>query len=427
MKVLVIGYGPGGVAAATAARAFDSKAEITIVTEEEIPAHKKPGATMVLEYGDTSELNIREWNRETLAAKRINLITGASVVGGNLRKNELELKPRKGETQKLQYDRLIIATGGKPSIPSIPGVDLPFVYTIQTAADTMKITNELSSVNSVAVVGAGFSGLEAAERLHKIGKDVHLIIRSRLMRRLLEPPMSDDLLTRISRGIHIHLGEAPSAVLGDSRATGIQLGEKVLPTDAVLILTGVKPNTKLAEKIGFKPGSLGGIPVNKQMETEVKGVYAVGDCAEMSDFLTGKPILMPVGSTAARAGRQAGVSAVGGTKVYKDTFLRLQYDRIFGTDIVCIGHSSVTASAHGMSTEVEYLEDQFESMKVALVTSLDGRLIGGQVIASRMGARVGYEIMDRIDQGLSLRDSPLTKGRHDRLLELLERNLGPIQ
>ncbi len=208
---------------------------------------------------------------------------------------------------------------------------------------------------------------------------------------------------------------------------GIEVGGKEIAADSVLFMTGVRPNTILAEKLGLKLGSLGGIPVNSRMETESSGVFAVGDCVEMTDPLSGGPILMPVGSTAARAGRQAGVAAVGSDKIYDDTPLRLQYDHIFGTDIVVVGHSSTTARDLGIDFAVSYLEDPSESTKVALVTTEKDRLIGGQVLGSRMGSRIGYEILKRVETGAKLKEQPLLKSRHGQLLSLLERTLGPIR
>jgi NADPH-dependent 2,4-dienoyl-CoA reductase/sulfur reductase-like enzyme len=192
-------------------------------------------------------------------------------------------------------------------------------------------------------------------------------------------------------------------------------------------MTGVKPNTALGERLGVKIGQLGGITVNQQMQTSLDDVYAVGDCVEMADAITGKPILMPVGSTAARAGRQAGVVAVGGKKIYTDTSLRLQYDRIFNTDIICVGHSSTIASSLGVKAAVHYSDDANEFSKIALVTNTNGQLIGGQVLASRMGARVGYQIYQRVLNGSVLEEQPLLKFSHDRIKELMESLFGPIR
>jgi len=427
LKIAIVGYGPGGAAAATAARTFDPKADILLLTEEKIPAHKKPGSALALENPNTKELYIPDWSTETLSSKRIEVRTGTSVVGGNLKERTIDVVSSKGKTSTLGFDRLIIATGGTPNVPDMPGVDLPGVFTIQSMADTSVIGKEMSTKQSFVIVGAGFSGLETAERLYKMGKEVHIIIRSRLMRTQLEESMSEELLSRIPRKIHVHLGDAPSRVLGSKKAKGVEVGGKEVGADAVLFMTGVRPNTALAKKIGLKVGPLGGIPVNSKMETEVEGVFAVGDCVEMTDPLTDGPILLPVGSTAARAGRQAGVAAVGREKVYDDTALRLQYDRIFDTDIVCIGHSSTTARGLDVETKVSYIEDSSESIKVALVTTKDDRLIGGQVLGARMGARVGYEITKRVEKGVKLREQPLLESRHHQILALLERTLGPIR
>ncbi len=427
MKIVIVGYGPGGAAAALAARTFDPRAEIDLVTEEEIPAHKKPGSALALEDPDTQELYIPDWSTEVLAAKKVQIHSGTSVVGGDLSKKTLDLVSADDQTSTVKFDRLIIATGGIPAVPDLPGVDLPGVHTIQSMADTSQIGRVLKDQRSIVIVGAGFSGLETAERLLKMGKDVHIVIRSRLMRKQLEESMSEELLSRVPKRIHLHLGSAPSRVLGSDRAVGIEVGGKEIAADSVLFMTGVRPNTILAEKLGLKLGSLGGIPVNSRMETESSGVFAVGDCVEMTDPLSGGPILMPVGSTAARAGRQAGVAAVGSDKIYDDTPLRLQYDHIFGTDIVVVGHSSTTARDLGIDFAVSYLEDPSESTKVALVTTEKDRLIGGQVLGSRMGSRIGYEILKRVETGAKLKEQPLLKSRHGQLLSLLERTLGPIR
>lgn len=427
MKIVVIGYGPGGVAAATAAKTFDPKAEVVIITSETLTAHKKPGATLALEHPETRELAIQDWSFDTLGKKGIDVQYGVEVTGGDLEKKLIETSRPDGKSSSIKYDRLILATGGTPSIPDLPGIELEGVYTIQSMAETSVIGRELDATNSIVIIGAGFSGLETAERLHKLGKKVHLVIRSRLMRKQLEEQMSDNLLSRIPRGIECHVGSAPTAVLGSDSVTGIEVGSSSIEADMVLFITGVRPNSKLGEKLGLKLGSLGGITVNNRMETSAEGVYAVGDCIEIIDSYTGKPMLLPIGSAAARAGRQAGVAAIGRGKEYEDVSMQLQYDRIFNTDIVCIGHSSTSARDLNVETEIQYMDDSNEAMKVALVTDKGGRLIGGQVLSARMGARVGYELLNRIEAGASIKTKPLLESRHEQILSLLERTLGPMK
>ncbi|RDE14251.1 MAG: hypothetical protein C4K47_04750 [Candidatus Thorarchaeota archaeon] len=425
MRIVIVGYGPGGVAAAYAARMLAPESEVTVLTEERIQSHRRPGISLALEFPESTNLFIPEWSTDSLSKRKIDVIRGVSVVGGDVRSRFLDVVDSKGRSNRAEFDRLILATGGKPVVPQIPGVNLPGVFTIQTLADTRRISESLKSASPVVIVGAGFSGLETAERLRNLGKEVHLVVRSRVLRRLLEEPMSRELVARMPRDIHLHT-KSPQSVAGKDHVTGLVTEDETINAGAVMFMTGVVPSVSLAQKLGLAVGPLGGVLVDTKMESSVPGVYAVGDCAEMKDTLTGKPILMPVGSAAARAGRQAGASAAGKEKVYPDVFLRLQYDRLFGVDVVCAGHSSVSAADVGVETKVTYAEDPSESMKAALVTTKEGRLIGGQVLTSRMGSVIGYQILERIQSGVTLDEQPLLKPRHERAKELLETRLGPI-
>jgi NADPH-dependent 2,4-dienoyl-CoA reductase/sulfur reductase-like enzyme len=426
MKIVIVGYGPGGAAAALAARMFNSNAEITIVTEETIESHKKPGASLALEFPDTKELSIKDWSIAALAKKRIEVLSGTTVIDGDSAAQILHTKNKKA-TSTLKYDRLVLATGGNPNIPDIPGLNLLGVYTIQTIADTAMIGRQLKGIQRVVIVGAGFSGLEVAERLIALGKDVHMVVRSRLMRRQLEEPMSVELQSRLPDILTFHMDRSPTAVIGETQVRGIMIGNTMVEAEAALFMTGVRPNTTLAKALGAKTGKLGGISVDEQMQTSVKGIFAVGDCVEMRDTYTGKSLLLPIGSIAARAGRQAGVAAAGGRKVYSDVAIRFQYDRLFGNDVICVGHSSTTAASLGLKTTVQYIEDPSEFSKAALVTDSEGQLIGGQVIAPRQGSRLGFEILDRVESRAKLKEKPLLKPRHERLRDFLETSFGPIQ
>ncbi|MCF2136383.1 MAG: FAD-dependent oxidoreductase [Candidatus Thorarchaeota archaeon] len=425
MKLVIVGYGPGGVAAAVAAKISAPETEVTILTKETLPAHRRPGVTMAFRSITAGDLTISEWSPKALSKKGINLTQGVTVVGGDVSRKALSVKDAKGESQ-IRYDKLILATGGRPVIPQIPGADLKGVFTVQDLADAQNVAKALEDANSVIIVGAGFSGLEAAEQILALGKEVHLIVRSRLLRRLLEPSMSDELVKRLPSRLHVHIGKSPDRVLGTTCVAGLSLGDDKIDADMVLFMTGVRPETSLAESLGLKIGDLGGIVVNELMETSVPEVYAVGDCIESRDFLTGKPILLPVGSAAARAGRQAGMAAIGRDKVYPEVTLRFQYDHIFSTEIVTVGSSTTQASDYGLETLVETMYDPAEFTHVAIITDKQHRIIGGQVLSARMASPIGYQLLRRVEEGATLDAQPLTKFRHEAFRAALEEALGPI-
>ncbi|MFW9960973.1 MAG: FAD-dependent oxidoreductase, partial [Candidatus Thorarchaeota archaeon] len=113
MRIVIVGYGPGGTAAAVAARMFNSEADIQILTEEVIEAHKKPGVSLALEFPDTKDLLIEDWSSASLSKKHIQVISGTSVICGNSKSQELQIKKNE-KISLLNYDRLILSTGGVP-------------------------------------------------------------------------------------------------------------------------------------------------------------------------------------------------------------------------------------------------------------------------------------------------------------------------
>ncbi len=425
MRLVVVGYGPGGVYAALAAKMFAPDMDVIILTKETIPAHRRPGITLGFKSVDTDVLTIPEWTPEALAKKGIEVRQGVTVTDGDSSNKILTLEG--GSESTLKYDKLVLATGGRSVLPNLPGIELDGVYTVQDLMDAKRVAEAVKDASSVVVIGAGFIGLEAAERLYELKKDVHIVVRSRLLRRLLEPEMSAELAARIPSGVHVHLGLSPEQVIGEECVRCVSLGTERIDTEVVLCVTGIVPETALAESLGVKIGKLGGVVVNERMETSVPDIYAVGDCIEIKDFLTGKPILLPVASAAAREGRQAGAVIAGKNKIYPDVALRFQYDYIFGTEIVTVGASTTEAAAVGIDTKVQYLYDPAEYTKVALVTDHDGRFIGGQILSSRMAAPIGYQIMSRIGEGAKIEERPLTKFRHDELKAVLEEVIGPIK
>ncbi len=184
MRLVIIGYGPGGVSAAVAAKTFDRNTDVVIYTRESLDAHRKPGASLALEHPTTKDLMISDWSVARLKEKGIVVINEAQVVSIDTSTKMLKVEVG-GSVTDDSFDKLILATGGVPAIPSIKGAALEGVFTIQDMSDTSRIGEQLESMDRIFVIGAGFSGLEVAERLLHMGKEVHLVVRSRLMRRLL--------------------------------------------------------------------------------------------------------------------------------------------------------------------------------------------------------------------------------------------------
>ena len=188
------------------------------------------------------------------------------------------------EQAEFSYERLLIATGVKPKLPDIPGTDLRNVFTLIDLQDAIRINEALQHAERIAIIGAGYVGLEMAESLQALGKTVHLYERESQVLPGTDPDMAQIIEYELRRfGVRVSVGAKVLALVGsDGRVNGVKAasGLGIDPADMVLLDTGVVPNVELAREAGIQIGLTGAISVNGYMETNVPGIFAAGNCAE---------------------------------------------------------------------------------------------------------------------------------------------------
>jgi NADPH-dependent 2,4-dienoyl-CoA reductase/sulfur reductase-like enzyme/rhodanese-related sulfurtransferase len=227
---------------------------------------------------------------------------------------------RTGEVDTIPYDKLIIATGATPNRPPIPGIDLEGITTLQTMQDTdylRKIRDE-KKVKKAIVIGGGLIGIETCEALHLAG--IHITVIELLpqllsfldweMAKLVENHVKSKSANVITQnGVVKFIGE-------NGRLAGVKLQNGTeLPCELAVIAVGVIPNVKLAREAGIVIGETRGILVDEYMQTSDPNIYAVGDCVESYNIITGKKVLAPYGDLANLQGRVAGENAILGNRV----------------------------------------------------------------------------------------------------------------
>ncbi|MEL6523087.1 MAG: FAD-dependent oxidoreductase [Pseudomonadota bacterium] len=186
------------------------------------------------------------------------------------------------------YQTLILATGSNAFVPSIPGRDLPGVYTFRTAEDASALLARSFSARHVAVIGGGLLGLEAARGMRNRACDVTVVEhQAHLMPLQLDQAGGARLADRIEAlGVDVATGVAVKQIEGDSSVTGLALADgRQVPCDTVIICTGVRPTIDLARGAGLAVGR--GITVNGQMQTSDPAIFAIGECAEHDGILYG--------------------------------------------------------------------------------------------------------------------------------------------
>jgi NADPH-dependent 2,4-dienoyl-CoA reductase/sulfur reductase-like enzyme/rhodanese-related sulfurtransferase len=207
----------------------------------------------------------------------------------------------------LAYDKLILAPGASPLRPPLPGIDSPVVMTLRNLDDMDRIKAAAASVERVAIIGAGFIGLEMAEQLHAIGKQVSVVELQPQILPQLDAEMVRPLENALrDKGVELILGDG---IDGFEESTGgidakLKSG-RALTAGLVILSIGVRPESALAREAGLELGPRGHIVVDKYQLTSDPDIYAVGDVCETDDPILGKRAAIPLGGPANRQGRTA--------------------------------------------------------------------------------------------------------------------------
>ncbi len=296
------------------------------------------------------------------------------------------------ETRSVGYDRLILAPGGRPILPPIPGILQPGVFSLTTVPEAEELRRWVRSraVRQAVVVGAGFIGLEAVEALLKAGLEVHLVEKLSQLLPPLDPEMAAPLESHlVDQGAHLHLGAEVIRFTGGEGLDGVLLDSgEVVPAQVSVVAIGVRPELTLARDAGLEIGASGGVVVDDSMQTSDPAIYACGDVAEVTNRITGQKVRLPLAGPANKEGRVAGANAAGGT---------MTFPGVIGTSIVKVcdlsagktGLSEREARAAGFDLMLTYTHPLdhagyypgAERMAMKLVADRSsGRVLGAQVV-----------------------------------------------
>ena len=211
--------------------------------------------------------------------------------------------------EAIGYDRLILATGSRPVVPPIPGVDLKNVFTVRKDINYLQeLQDTLKQANDVAIGGGGFIGAEFADECRKMGLNATIV---ELLEHCLMLNCDEDFCIRIEdkmreAGVQVNTACRVKSIVGDKKVEYVECDKGLrFKADVVILAIGVVPNTELARDAGLKIGEQKGIWVDQYMLTSDPNIFAIGDCAEKFCFFTGKPIAARLASVATREARIA--------------------------------------------------------------------------------------------------------------------------
>jgi len=369
MRVVIIGNGVAGNSAISAIREVDDNVEIIVISEEIFPEYS---ACVLPDYlsGEIKKERVFLKSLDDYSKDNVEAVFGYKVIAIDTHSKKLTLDTQR----KIFYDKLIIATGGKPVIPPLEGSSQKGVFALKSMDDVDKISNY--EMKEVVVVGSGPIGTETSIALRKRGYEVWWmeLLNWILPKVFDEKPSS--ILKKVAeqKGIKVLPGEKVVKILGEGSVEGIITDKRKIKCEAVILAIGMRPNVDLARQAGVEIGEMGGIKVNDQMMTNVKDVYACGDCVETIDPVTKQSVLILLWHNARRQGEIAGYNCVGFSKRYPGS-----------TSVVSLNMFDVPASSIGnpaanfKDDEAEVIEKECKEFYYRMVI-VDGVIVGAQSI-----------------------------------------------
>lgn len=306
----------------------------------------------------------------------------------------VELKSR--DESWVGYDTLVLATGSKPVIPKLPGVELKNIFTLHGIHDAEGIKSYLSGerARDVVIVGGGLIGVEITEALAARGCRVTIIESQPQILGMLDWEIAKLTENRLeAHGVKVRTGETVKRFIGDGKVTAVETDKERITADMVIIAVGVKPEVSLARRAGVAIGPTGAIKVDERMRTSDPDIFAAGDCAEKTDSMTGKPIYIPLGSTANKEGRVAAMNICGRDDAFPGVCHSVTC-KIFDYCVARTGMNEreATAADHKVVTTLtsgvdrEHFMPGVKTLKLKLVVDkATRRLLGAQAVGDSPG------------------------------------------
>ena len=400
-RVIVVGANAAGVEAASAARKKDRAAEITLVTMEKNAGYSRCGLPFVIEGIIPSFRDLIVYPPAYFQMLKLNLRTETKVTAINTKDKTIAIACKDDTTETLTYDSLVIATGADPFMPPIKGREKQGIFALRGLEDGERIDAAVKAgAKSAVIMGAGLIGLETGVALIERGLSVTIVeMLPQILPQMLDADMAKTMQEQLeAKGMKILTGKTVEEFLGDDRVTAIIAGGERIEADLFISAFGVRANTKLAADAGIPLGETRAIKTNARMETDVKDVYAVGDCAESANIITHKPMCAQLGTIAVRQGKVAGTNAGGDYSLFTGVLVSA-VTRLFDVEAGATGLTEAAAArnrievitgAISSKTKADYYPSA-KPIKVKLVVEKESqRLIGAQIIG-------GEEVTQRIN------------------------------
>ena len=328
MRYVIVGNGPAAVGCIEAIRRKDTEGTITLFSKEPEHTYSRPLISYLLE-GKTDERRMRYRGPDFYRENGVDVRLGVEATAVDPQTHTVT----GSDGSTAVYDRLLLATGGRPFVPPAEGLETVAYHTFMTLADARKLEAALTRESRVLIVGAGLIGMKCLEGIRHLVREATVVdLAPQILASILDPEAAAMVQAHVEKqGVTFYLG---NSVTRYAPGEALLRSGETIPFDALVMAVGVRPETTLAMSMGLDAAR--GIPTDERGETAIPGVYAAGDCAISHDITTGKDRVLALLPNAYMQGERCG-EAMSGAEVEEVRSLPMNSMGLFGLHMITAG------------------------------------------------------------------------------------------
>ena len=400
--LVIIGGSDAGIMAGLWAKETDPSARVAILVRDGYPNFSICGIPFFVS-GETPQWSMLAHRTvDDLTEAGLDVRIDHEVTSIDPLRRVVLVKSTSGDLE-LGYDQLVIGTGAAPVVPPIPGIDLPGVHVVHTMDDARSLRAAVDDgARRIVLIGAGYIGTEMADALAHRELEVTIVEMAPAVLTTFDPDLGAAIGDRLAeRGVRVVCNTTVDRV-DDGEDGLVVYGSPDLrvEADVVLVAVGVRPESRLAADAGVTVDGRGAIVVDDRMRTDVDAIWAAGDCVHTHHRLIPDPVYLPLGTTAHKQGRVAGINAVGGDAAYAGS-LGTQAVKVLDRVAARTGLRNDEARAAGYDPLSSTVEVDDHKAYYPGATKLTVRITGdgrtGRLLGAQLIGTYGAEVSKRVD------------------------------
>jgi len=398
LKFLIIGGDAAGMSAASKAKRNSPDMDVTVLEKTADVSYSACGMPYNIADSQREIEDLVVRHAQVFREKQdIKLHTGHLVQSIDPGERKVSGISDQGTAFEFSYDKLLIATGGSPILPDLPGFDLPAVKVLKSLDDGSKIKSYIrqNNVQQAVIIGMGYIGLEMCEALRALSITVDMVKPGPVFLPWMDNQLSDMVKKEVaSHGVKLHVEHQVKKIEPKNNRLNVVCKDLTIETDLVLVAMGIRPNSELALDAGIEIGAANSIGVDKRLRTSDENIYAAGDCADAYHFVTGKKVWIPLALRANRAGwavadniceKTVELPGIAGTAVFKVFDLEVARTGITSTEAIESDFTPVSATIKTRSRA--HAHPGASTMLVHMTCDQKtGRLLGAQMVGKEGAA-----------------------------------------